>query len=100
MEVLVKALRQIPSSGAAWSWGEFHNGGTQPLYDMSRHPERWAVYAADLGLAEGAPVAMADCSPDGLARAVSQAIEHLLGTLRKELEQAGVSPYGPGHPLA
>jgi hypothetical protein len=53
----MSALRKIPSSGAAWSWGEFHNGGLQPLYTLSdtKDWQRWALYAVDLGVAEKVP---------------------------------------------
>jgi hypothetical protein len=105
VEVLLTALRQIPSSGAAWSWGEFHNDGMQPLYDMSRTKDslREAVCATDLGLGEQRPQLRPGetLTPlEGLARNLTQATEHLLHALRELLEQAGVSPYGPGHPLA
>ncbi|HKP20080.1 MAG TPA: hypothetical protein VJT68_01080 [Thermoleophilaceae bacterium] len=100
VEVLLQALRQIPASGAAWSWGEFYNGGVQPLYDMSRTKDRprLAVCAADLGLAERQPRVRngETLTPlDGLARNLMQATEHLLLEVSELLKRAGVSPYGP-----
>jgi hypothetical protein len=99
VEVLLQALRQIPSSGAAWSWGEFHNGGLQPLYDISGAKDwpRLAVCAADLGLAEHhAKLREGEVlTPlDGLSRNLTQATERLLQALREHLEGAGVSPTG------
>lgn len=93
------ALREIPSGGAAWSWGEFHNGGLQPLYDIGREKDwpRLAVCATDLGLAERHPTVKngESLTPlDGLARNLGDAIERLLHALRESLEAAGVSPYG------
>jgi hypothetical protein len=98
VEVLLKALRQIPSAGA-WSWGEFHNGGIQPLYDMSRTKDwsRLAVCAADLGLAEQQPRKRNGevLSPlYGLSRNLTKATEDLLRAIRELLEASGVSPYG------
>jgi hypothetical protein len=98
VEVLLKALRQIPSRGA-WSWGEFHNGGLQPLYDISRTKDwpRLAVCAADLGLAEHHPRTRDGevLSPlDGLSRNLTKATEDLLRAVRELLEATGVSPYG------
>ena len=98
VEVLLKALRQIPSTGA-WSWGEFHNGGLQPLYDISRTKDwpRLAVCAADLGLAEQQPRTTDGevLSPlDGLSRNLTKATEDLLRAIRDLLEATGVSPYG------
>jgi hypothetical protein len=100
VEVLLKALRQIPSSRVTWSWGEFHNGGIQPLYDASRPGERWrwAVYAADLGLTDDQAQDTGEDATADLAQRVGQATEALLHELRVKLESAGVSPYGPGHP--
>jgi hypothetical protein len=101
VDVLRSALRQIPSSNTAWSWGEFHNGGLQPLYDISREKDwaQWAAYAVDLGLAEQAPP-MRDgetLTPlDGLSRNLIGAIERLLHEVRERLEAAGVSPFGQG----
>ena len=105
VEVLLQALRQIPSSGAAWSWGEFHNGGLQPLYDMNPEEDwpREALCAVDLGLGEY-PAKMRPgeiLTPRlALARNLTKATEELLAAIRERLEAAGVSPYGPGHPLA
>jgi hypothetical protein len=89
---------QIPSRGA-WSWGEFHNGGLQPLYDMSRE-EDWpleALCAVDLGLGEH-PVRMQPgeiLTPRlALARNLTTATEDLLRAVRELLEATGVSPYG------
>ena len=97
--VLLSALSQIPSSAAAWSWGEFHNGGLQPLYDLSDKKDwaQWAVYAVDLGLAEQlAPTRDGETlTPlDGLSRNLIGAIERLLHKVRERLEAAGVSPFG------
>ena len=98
MEVLLKALRQIPSAGA-WSWGEFQDGGLQPLYDITRTKDwpRLAVCAADLGLAEQPPRTKDGevLSPlDGLSRNLTKATEDLLRAIRDLLEATGVSPYG------
>jgi hypothetical protein len=97
VEVLLQALRQIPARGAAWSWGEFHNGGLQPLYDISSATDwpRLAVCAADLGLAEHEAKSREGevLTPlDGLSRNLTQATERLLRALREHLERAGVSP--------
>jgi hypothetical protein len=98
--VLSYALGEIPSSGAAWSWGEFHNGGLQPIYDMTREKDwpRLAVCAADLGL-DGQPPTTKDgetLTPrDGLSRNLIEATERLLQVVRRRLETAGVTPYGP-----
>jgi hypothetical protein len=99
VEVLLKALRQIPSSGAAWSWGEFHNGGIQPLFDISREQDwqRLAVCAVDLGL-DGQPARTRPgevLTPRAaLSRNLTRATEQLLHIVRERLEAAGVSPYG------
>jgi hypothetical protein len=100
VEVLLKALRQIPTTGAAWSWGEFHNGGTQPLYDISHHKDwhRMAVCAVDLGLDAQAPRPRQGrvlSSPRAaLSANLTDAIEGLLHEVRVRLEKAGVTPYG------
>ena len=99
VEVLLKALREIPSSGAAWSWGEFHDGGLQPLYDISREKDWYslAVATIDLGLADARPTIREGeiLSPIGsLARNLTEATEGLLHEIRLRLEAAGVSPYG------
>jgi hypothetical protein len=98
--VLRSALRQIPSSEIAWSWGEFHNGGLQPLYDLTAKKDwvQWAVYAVELGLAEQPPARREGetLTPlDGLSRNLIAGIEQLLQEVRLRLEAAGVSPYGP-----
>lgn len=99
VEVLVHALSEIPHSEAPWSWGEFHNGGLQPLYDISRAEDwpRGALWAVDLGLGDQ-PAAThpgETLTPRGaLARNLTQATERLLGEVRKRLEAVGVSPYG------
>lgn len=99
VEVLRSALRQIPTSNVAWSWGEFHNGGLQPLYDMSRERDwaREALCAVDLGLGERP----ARTRPGetlaprlALARNLTEATERLLHEVRERLEAAGVSPFG------
>lgn len=99
VEVLLDALGEIPSSGAAWSWGEFHNGGLQPLYDMSREKDwpRLALCAVDLGLGEQPQMTRNDeaLTPRGqLSRNLTKATEELLQAVRERLEAAGVSPYG------
>ena len=99
----MSALRKIPSSGAAWSWGEFHNGGLQPLYTLSDRKDwhRWALYAVDLGVAEKvSPTRDGETlTPlEGLSRNLISATEQLLEKVRERLEAAGVSPYGPQHP--
>jgi hypothetical protein len=92
VEVLLQALRQIPSNGAAWSWGEFHNAGLQPLYDISSATDwpRLAVCAAGLGLAEHEAKSREGevLTPlDGLSRDLTQATERLLRALREHLER-------------
>lgn len=105
VDVLLSALRQIPSSGAAWSWGEFYNGGIQPLYDMSRE-EEWpheALCAVDLGLGEyPAPARTGEVLTPrlALARNLTKATEQLLQAIIQRLENAGVSPYGQSAPRA
>ncbi len=103
VEVLARALRYIPSSNVAWSWGEFHNGGLQPLYDMSRENDwpREAVCAVDLGLGEHpAPTRSGEILTPrlALARNLTQGTEQLLRAVRERLELAGVSPYGEHTP--
>ena len=105
VEILRSALRQIPASNAAWSWGEFHNGGLQPLYDLSRKEDwpREALSAVDLGLGERpAPVQPGEILTPRLvlARNLTQATEQLLQAIRERLEAAGVSPYGDSTPRA
>lgn len=103
VEILRSALRQIPASNAAWSWGEFHNGGLRPLYDMSRK-EEWpleALSAVDLGLGERpAPTQPGEILTPrlALARNLTKATEQLLQAIRERLEAAGVSPYGESTP--
>lgn len=103
-EVLVRALRHIPSSNAPWSWGEFYNGGVGPLFDMSREKDwpRLALCAADLGLAEQHPRLR---NPDenltplnALDRNLGDGIDRLLAAVRERLEAAGFSPYGEQPP--
>jgi hypothetical protein len=99
VEVLRSALRQIPSSNVAWSWGEFHNGGLQPLYDISRENDwpRQALCAVDLGLGEQpAPTQPGETLTPrlALARNLTKATERLLRQVRERLEAAGVSPFG------
>jgi hypothetical protein len=99
VEVLRSSLRQIPSSNVAWSWGEFHNGGLQPLYDISRERDwtREALCAVDLGLGEQpAPTHPGETLTPrlALARNLTKAIERLLHEVRERLEAAGVSPFG------
>jgi hypothetical protein len=103
VEVLRDALKQISNT---WSWGEFHNGGTQPLYDIGREKDwhRLAVCAVDLGLdAQPARVMTPDevLSPrDALARNLGDATDRLLREVKDRLEAAGVSPYGQPTPRA
>jgi hypothetical protein len=97
--ILLSAVSQIPSSRAAWSWGEFHNGGLQPLYDLSDKKDwsQWAVYAVDLGLGEQLTPTRdgENLTPlDGLSRNLIGAIERLLHGVRDRLEAAGLSPDG------
>ena len=99
VEVLLNALRQIPSTVGAWSWGEFHDGGLQPLYDMTREEDwpREAVCSVDLGLGEyPAPMRPGESLTPrlALARNLTAATEALLRAIRERLEAAGVSPYG------
>ena len=103
IDVLLSALREIPSSDVAWSWGEFFNAGLQPLYDMSRKEEwpREALCAVDLGLGEyPAPARSGEVLTPrlALARNLTKATEELLQAIRQRLESAGVSPYG--HPAS
>jgi hypothetical protein len=103
VDVLISALRQIPSSNAAWSWGEFHNGGLQPLYDMSPEDEwpREALVAVDLGLGEHPASTQPGevLSPRlALARQLTKATEQLLAAIRERLEAAGVSSNRPTSP--
>ena len=97
VEVLRNALEEISNT---WSWGEFHNGGIQPLYDISREKDwhRLAVCAVDLGLdAQPARVMTRDevLSPrDALARNLGDATDRVLRQIKDRLEAAGVSPYG------
>ena len=88
-DTLTYALSQIPPVPAAWSWGEFHNAGLQPLYDMTAEDDwaRWGACAADLGL-EG------DASHAELSRTLIAATERLLAQVRRRLEAAGVSTHG------
>lgn len=97
--VLLTALSYIPSRGTAWSWGEFHNGGIQPLFDIDRAKDwqRLAICAVDLGLDARPPRTRPgeELSPrEALARNLGDATEGLLHEVRKRLEAAGVSPYG------
>jgi hypothetical protein len=97
VEVLTQALRQIPTTGGAWSWGEFHNGGIQPLFDISRDKEwyRLAVCAIDLGVADRQPVLRSGeiLNPlEGLARNLGDAVEAVLHQVRLRLEQGGIAP--------
>lgn len=99
LEVFLTALSYIPRTSAAWSWGEFYNGGIQPLYDISRE-EDWArlgLCALDLGLGDE-PVRVGDgelVSPRvALAKRLMEATEKLLRGVTEQLETAGFSPYG------
>lgn len=100
VEMLTRALRQIPSQGGAWSWGEFYNGGISPLHEMSGEEgaRRMAVCAADLGLddqptqARPGEILTGDMA---VARNLTDAIERLITALRAQLEAAGVSIHGP-----
>jgi hypothetical protein len=81
----------------------FHNGGLQPLYDMSRKEEwpREALSAVDLGLGErAAPTQPGEILTPrlALARNLTKATEQLLQAIRERLEAAGVSPYGESTP--
>lgn len=93
--MLTKALRQIPVSEVAWSWGEFYNGGIQPLYDIS-HANDWqrlATCAIDLGLDEQAPKMRPGedtLSPrSALARNLSDATDRLLKGVREGWRRLG-----------
>jgi hypothetical protein len=99
VEVLIGALSAIPAADVAWSWGEFHNRGLQPLYDMNDAHD-WpnlAACAVDLGLGEH-PVAGRDgkvLSPLAqLSAALVESTENLLARIRQRLEDVGVSPEG------
>jgi hypothetical protein len=99
VEVLLNALSQIPPVPAAWSWGEFHNAGLQPLYDMTREKDwpRWAACAVDLGLGDEPAVTESGevLSPRAaLSRNLTAATERLLHRVRVLLEQAGVATHG------
>jgi hypothetical protein len=99
LDVLIGAVRQIPRSGAAWSWGEFHNGGLQPLSATSGREEwlRRAICAIDLGVDEQPPRTRPGevLTPrKALARNLVAATERILEVVRDRLEADGVSPYG------
>lgn len=98
------ALSYIPFSNVAWSWGEFYNGGIQPMYDIGREKDwpRLALCAADLGLAERHPrLRKADetLTPlEALSRNLGDGIDRLLAAVRERLEAAGFSPCGDQPP--
>jgi hypothetical protein len=99
VDVLMKAVSYIPATGAAWSWGEFTNGGIQPLFDIDRAHDRLrlATCAVDLGLDTRPPRTRPGetLSPrEALSRNLTEAIEGLLEVVRTRLEAVGVSPQG------
>jgi hypothetical protein len=97
--ILLGALREIPRVPAAWSWGEFHNAGLQPLYDMTKRKDwpGWAAVASDLGLDEEPAVTETGevLTPRAaLSRSLIAASERLLLRVRELLEAAGVRTHG------
>jgi hypothetical protein len=98
VDVLLHALRKIPASGAAWSWGEFHNGGLTPLYAVTEDDWRRLILSAvDLGLDKRVPATTPGATPtprEALAGNLLAATEQMLTVVRGLLEAAGVSPYG------
>lgn len=99
VQVLLHAVRKIPSSGAAWSWGEFHNGGLTPLSGIAEDDDwrRLMRCAIDLGLDEKVPATRSGSIPtprEALVGNLVAATEHMLRAVRGLLEAAGVSPYG------
>lgn len=99
VSALVGALEHIPIRPVAWSWGEFHNGGTTPIGEIGRGEdwERLASIAIDLGLDARVPKMHGDetLTPrQALARNLMQATEDTLLEVQRRLEAAGISPYG------